>query len=289
MKPLLRKVNTGYNYSFSVREDIGPHLDSHWYYHPEIELVLMRKGSGLRFVGDHIDRFNDGDIILLGSNLPHMWKCDAVYFENQPGLQTEAVTIHFREDFWGSAFLNLPELGSIRKLLEKARRGINVYGSTRQQLRHKMETMLVAEGAERIENLLNILQVIAHSRETEMLSSLGFTESYDRNDSDRINKIYTYTFNNFQNEITLKDVAAAANINPHSFCRYFKSRTLKTYWQFLLEVRIGYACKLLLENKMSVSQICYACGFSTLSNFNQRFKTITGKTPLQYLKEYTAA
>src|SRR3546814_5816563 len=110
-----------------------------------------------------------------------------------------------------------------------------------------MEVMLRAEGAERVELLLNILQLICGSGEIEVLSSPGFTESYDLNDSDRINKIYTYTFNNFQNEISLKEVAGAANINPHSFCRYFKSRTTKTYWQFLLEVRIGYACKLLIE------------------------------------------
>src|SRR3546814_394342 len=213
MKPLLRKVNTGHNYSFSVREDIGPHLDNHWYYHPEIELTLMRRGSGMRFIGDHIDRFREGDVILLGSNLPHMWKCDAIYYEQQPGLQTEAVVIHFREDFWGSAFLELPEMNGVRKLLDRAKRGINIYGNTKQQIRHKMEVMLRAEGAERVELLLNILQLICGSGEIEVLSSPGFTESYDLNDSDRINKIYTYTFNNLQNEISLKEEAGTANIN----------------------------------------------------------------------------
>src|SRR3546814_5223910 len=94
----------------------------------------------------------------LGSNLPHMWKCDAIYFEQQPGLQTEAVVIHFREDFWGSAFLELPEMNGVRKLLDRAKRGINIYGNTKQQIRHKMEVMLRAEGAERVELLLNILQ-----------------------------------------------------------------------------------------------------------------------------------
>lgn len=287
MKPILRKVDTGHNYSFSIREDIGPHLDNHWYYHPEVELTLMRRGSGMRFVGDSIDRFEDGDLILLGSNLPHMWRCDDVYFQGIPDLRTEAVVIHFKEDFWGNGFLDLPELKSVKKLLEKARRGLNISGTIKQHLRYKMEAMLAAQEAERIESLISILHLIANSNEYSVLSSSGFTESYDRNDSERINQIYTYTFNNFQKEISLGEVAAAANINPHSFCRYFKSRTFKTYWQFLLEVRIGYACKLLLENKMNVSQICYASGFSTLSNFNQRFKAITGKTPLQYLKEYT--
>lgn len=286
MKPILRKVDTGYNYSFSIREDICPYLDNHWYYHPEIELTLIRKGSGMRFVGDSIDRFNDGDLILLGSNLPHMWRCDPAYFEGRPDLQTEAVVIHFKEDFWGAGFLELPELKSIKKLLEKAKQGINICGETKRRLQGKMEAMLEAEEAQRIISLLNILSLIAGSNEYNVLSSIGFTKTYDLNDAERINRIYTYTFNNFQNEISLKEVAAAANINPHSFCRYFKSSTRKTYWQFLLEVRIGYACKLLIENKMNISQICYTCGFSTLSNFNRRFKTITGKTPMQYIKEY---
>src|SRR3546814_109140 len=146
MKPLLRKVNTGHNYSFSVREDIGPHLDNHWYYHPEIELTLMRRGSGMRFIGDHIDRFREGDVILLGSNLPHMWKCDAIYFEQQPGLQTEAVVIHFREDFWGSTFLELPDMNGVRKLLDRAKRGINIYVNNKPQIRHTINRKSVVQG-----------------------------------------------------------------------------------------------------------------------------------------------
>lgn len=286
MKPILRKVDTDHNFSFSIREDIYPYLYNHWHYHPEIELTLIRKGSGMRLVGDSMERFNDGDLILLGTALPHMWRSDDIYFQELPGLQIEAIAIHFRQDFWGTSFLELPELKHVKELLIKARHGLKITGRTRELAGEKMEAILKAGQVQRIEYLLSMLDMIANSKDYTLLSSIGFVNSYNSISTDNINKIYTYTFNNFQNKITLKEVAAAANISPNSFCRYFKSRTLKTYWQFLLEVRIGYACKLLIENNISISQVGYTCGFNNLSNFNRQFKIITRKTPLQYLRAY---
>jgi AraC-like DNA-binding protein len=288
MKPILRKVDTGYNYSFSVREDILPFLYNHWHIHPEIELTLIRKGAGIRLVGDSMEKFEDGDLVLLGSNLPHFWRSDAIYFQGEPGIHVEAIAIHFKEDFWGGPFLQLPEMKSVRALLDLAHRGLKITGHTKELVSEKMEMMLKAREIQRIELLLHMLHMVATSREFSLLSSQGFTTSYDHTNTDRINLIYTYTFNNYHNPIHIKDVAAAANLSPHSFCRYFKTRTLKTYWQFLLEVRIGNACKLLIENKMSVAQICYECGFNNLSNFNRHFKAMLNKTPLQYMKAYVA-
>ena len=286
MKPLLRKVDKGYNYSFSVREDICPYFDSNWYYHPEIELTFLRKGSGMLFVGDSIDRFSEGDVILLGSNLPHLWRSDEKYFVSDPELQVEAVVVHFNEDFWGQGFLDLPELKSIKYLLKKAERGLRIKGEAQRILNEKMELMLQSKEVQRIEYLLSILHLIASSDECNPLSSLGFTLPTDETNSERINRIYAYTFDNFHSEITIKEVAAYAFISANYFCRYFKSQINKTYWQFLLEVRIGNACKLLVENEMNVSEICYSCGFNNLSNFNRQFKAVTNKTPLQYQKEY---
>lgn len=287
MKSILRKVDTGYNYSFSVREDICPYFDTHWYYHPEVELTMMRRGSGMQFIGDNIDRFNSGDIVLLGSNLPHLWKSDEEYYQGDPSLQVEGVVIHFLEDFWGEKFLEIPELRPVKELLEKAKRGIRITGKTRHILSGKMEEMLRSTGPNRVEYLISILTLIAVSREYEILSSVGFSNSGNHINSERIDRIYTYTFNNFHDEISVKKAAAAAHISPNYFCRYFKSQTNKTYWDFLLEVRIGYACKLLIENKMSVSEIGYACGFNNLSNFNRQFKAITRKSPLEYQKQYS--
>lgn len=286
MKALFRKVDKGFNYSFSVREDIFPHFDSHWYYHPEIELTFIRKGRGMLFAGDSINRFSEGDMILFGSNLPHLWRSDEEYYCFNPELQVEAVVIHFREDFWGQDFLALPELKSIKYFLEKASRGFFFNGEARQILNIKMEHILQSKDVQRIEHLLSILNLVATSNECTPLASFGFTLPTDHTSSERINRIFSYTFDNFHKEVTIKEVSAYAFISPNYFCRYFKSQINKTYWQFLLEVRIENACKLLIENEMNVSEICYSCGYNNLSNFNRQFKAVTNKTPLQYQKEY---
>jgi AraC-like DNA-binding protein len=286
MKPILRKIDTGYNYSFSVREDVGPYLYNHWHFHPEVELTLIRKGVGMRLVGDSMEPFSDGDLILLGSNLPHLWRSDPEYFDCNESLHVEAVAIHFMEDFWGSSFLELPELKGIKEVLYKAQRGIKVLGKTQQKISALMDRMPKAKDAERLTLLLNMLNKIYSSEEHQLLSSIGFDKAYDHGDTDNINKIYNYTLEHFQEKICIHELAAIAHVSPNSFCRYFKSRTMKTYWQFLLEVRIGYACKLLSENKISVSQICFSCGFNNLSNFNRQFKEKIGLTPSGYLKEH---
>jgi len=288
MKAILRKVDIGHNYSFSVREDIYPYLYNRWHYHPEIELTLIRKGTGIRLVGDSVEQFEDDDLVLIGSNLPHYWRSDAQYFEEGAGLQVEAIAIHFKDDCWGKELLDMPEFFSVKKILQEARRGIEISGTTKQQLIPLMEEMLQAKGARRVILLLDMLQTISHSKDTKVLSSAGFSKTYDHSNTDRINEIYNYTFNNFQKEISIREIAAAVNISHNSFCRYFKTRTTKTYWQFLLEVRIGYACKLLIDDKMSVARICYDCGFNNLSNFNRHFKNMVGMTPLKYSKTYLA-
>jgi len=286
MKPILRKVSVHGGHSFSVREDILPYLYNHWHYHPEAELTLIRRGRGTRLVGDHMERFTDGDLVLLGPNLPHMWRNDADYFQAGSQLQVEAVAIHFHEHCWGAAFLQLPEMEPVRRLLQQARRGIRISGSAARRLARQMEQMLQASGPQKITGLVELLAAIAATPEKSLLSSLGFVQEYSLQRTDKINEIYHYTFNNFTNPIQIATVAKAVHISPHSFCRYFKTRTSRTYFQFLSELRIGYACKLILENEMSIAQVCYSSGFNNLANFNRQFKAITGKTPLQYFKEY---
>jgi AraC-like DNA-binding protein len=149
-----------------------------------------------------------------------------------------------------------------------------------------MEEMLQATGTQRITILINLLTAIAATPEKSPLSSLGFVQEYNLQRTDKINEIYHYTFNNFTNPISIEEVAKAVHISPHSFCRYFKTRTSKTYFEFLAELRIGYACKLILENEMSMAQVCYSSGFNNVANFNRKFKELTSKTPLQYYKEY---
>lgn len=287
MKPILRKIDTGADHSFSIREDIHPYLYNHWHYHPEVELTFIRRGRGVRLVGDSMQPFEDGDLVLLGAHIPHLWRSDASYFEQSSGLTIEAIAIHFKADFWGEAFLALPEMATIKKLLEKSQRGIKLAGDTHVQVAAKMEEIVHTTGVTRIERLLHILNLItAPSAECELLASRGFVQTFNANNTERIDQIFNYTFTHFKEPLSIERVASAVNLSPHSFCRYFKTRTLKTYWQFLLEVRVGYACKRLLENQQNISQIAFESGFSNLSNFNRQFKAVMGLTPGQYLKIY---
>ena len=288
MKPILRKIDPGADHSFSIREDIHSYLYNHWHYHPEIELTLIRKGRGIRLVGDSMQPFADGDLILLGAHVPHLWRSDASYFDASSDLTIEAIAIHFKADFWGDAFLGLPEMKPIKNLFERAQRGIKIKGHTRAEVTPFMEAIIHKQGVARIELLLHVLSHIATSDTCEPLSSTGFVQTFNANNADRIDQIFSYTFTHFKEPLSIGKVASAVNLSPHSFCRYFKTRTLKTYWQFLLEVRIGYACKLLIENKQNISQIAFESGFSNLSNFNRQFKAIMQLTPQQYINAYTA-
>lgn len=287
MKPILRKIDPGVEHSFSIREDIHPYLYNHWHYHPEIELTLIRKGSGIRLVGDSMQPFEDGDLILLGAHVPHLWRSDACYFDQSSGLTIEAIAIHFKTDFWGDTFLSLPEMKPIKNLLKRAQRGIKISGHTHSEVVSQLEAIIYKQGVARIEHLLRILGLIAASDGCEPLSSAGFVQTFNANNADRIDQIFSYTFTHFKEPLSIEKIASAVNLSPHSFCRYFKTRTLKTYWQFLLEVRIGYACKLLIENKQNVSEIAFASGFNNLSNFNRQFKAIMHLTPQQYIHAYT--
>ncbi|MBY5959953.1 AraC family transcriptional regulator [Membranicola marinus] len=287
MKPILRKVDSNAEHSFSVRENIYPFLYNYWHYHPEIELTYIRKSSGTRLAGDSIERFTDGDLILLGSNLPHMWRNDDIYFDQNSDQHIESIAIHFKQDFWGKEFLAIPEHQHIQKLLNAATRGFQIHGKTHDTIVNKMEEILHLHKAQRVIHLLDMLDIIAQSNELNYLASQGFVDQYKIDPNDKINEIYQYTLSNFKNGITIQDVAKHVHISPNYFCRYFKKRTSKTYIEFVTELRVGYACKLLLENNLNINQICYESGFNNVSNFNRKFKEITKQSPSQYYRAYS--
>ncbi len=286
MRPQLLKVSKGPGHSFSVRKDLVPHVNNRWHYHTEVELIHFKKGEGTQFIGDSIKRFRAGDVVLVGSNLPHYWRFDDVYFEGNAKPFADVRVCHFNENFWGDQFLHLYENTNIKTLLEKAKRGLQVTGKTRQQVAETLVEMLNAEGPERIISLLKALSVIANCKQLTYLSSIGFKPDFVEAENDRINSIYDYSVKNFKHKIQLDEIAGVANISPNSFCRYFKSRTRKTYSQFLIELRVGHACKLLIENKLSIKQLCYESGFHNFTSFHKYFKMITGKSPLTYQKEF---
>jgi AraC-like DNA-binding protein len=286
MRPQLLKVSKGPNYSFSVRRDLVPHVNNRWHYHSEVELIHFEKGEGTQFIGDSIERFKPGDVVLVGANLPHYWRFDDAYFNEENPATADIRVAHFSENFWGDNFLSLPENVNIKGILEKGRRGLYIPGETGVAVSEILQQLLEADGCLRLILLLKALSLIANSKEVTTLSSLGFKPELMDNEKDRINDIYEYSLKNFKGKIQLEEIASIANISPNSFCRYFKSRTRKTYSQFLIELRVGHACKLLIENNLSIKQLCYESGFNNFTSFHKYFKQITGKSPLSYQKEF---
>lgn len=287
MKPQLLKVNRGPTQSFSVRRDVVKHFYNRWHYHPELELLHIEYGTGTQFIGDSIQHFQHGDVLLIGANLPHLWRCDEEYFQDMEDLEARSTVVHFLTETWGNNFWDLPENQYISALFRKAKQGLRFLGQTRLQTIELLNKLQLQSEGNRLLSLYQILDLLAQSEEYDLLSNSMLQLTFDEEDNDRINRIYAYSLSNFQHKISIEEVAAVANISPNSFCRYFKSRSRKTYSQFLLELRVGHACKLLVEHpEYTVAQICYESGFNTFSNFNKYFKQIMGKSPGVYQREY---
>lgn len=286
MKPQLLKVSTDLVHSFNARRDIKPNVNNHWHYHPELELVYFKKGNGTQFIGDCITPFNTGDVVLVGSNLPHYWQFDGSYFDTGADATADVSVIHFNENFWGDHFLELPENKQIKNLLKQSKRGIQITGDNLKAVGNLIERVIYAEGPRKIILLMEVLLAIAESDNTKLLASMGFQHNFQESEKDRINAIYNYSIVNFKKKITLEEIAAVANISPNSFCKFFKSRSKKTYSRFINEIRVGNACKLLINNQLNVKEVCYESGFYNFASFHKYFREITGKSPLSYQKTY---
>src|SRR6201996_2149342 len=287
MKPHFLKVPIQPRNSFSIRHDILPTFRGIWHYHPELELHFVVKGEGVRFIGDNISNFSSGEVLLLGENLPHCWRCKEEYFKPDSGLNVEVIVIHFLPDCLGRYLLNLPEAYLLNKLFERAKSGIIVNGPAKEQLAKLMRSAVNATNLDRIIVLLSILKVLAENEDFEAIT-LSHNEFHQSNESDtiRLNKVCSYTLAKYQKEISLNEISAIGNLSVTSFCRYFKLMTKKTYSDFLTEIRISHACRFLIEDKLPTEVLCFECGFNNVSNFYRHFKKITNMTPLEYKRRY---
>src|SRR5215831_17184560 len=213
MRPQLLKVPLGPRHSFSVRRDLVPHVNDRWHYHPEVELIHFKKGDGTQFVGDSIKRFKPGDVVLVGSYLPHYWRFDDSYFDENSKHHADVRVAHFCENFWGGEFLDLPENVSIKAMLEKAKRGLQITGKPKARVAELLEKLLESDGSVRIVHLIEALETIASCNQVATLSSIGFKHDSSENGSDRINAIYDYSLKNFKRKIQLDEIASIANIS----------------------------------------------------------------------------
>ena len=256
----------------------------HWHYHPELEITYVIQGKGTRLVGDHVFEFQAGDFVLLGPNLPHTWITDDEFNQKEEDVKVIVIQFHpalFHENTWA-----IPELHQIRKTLEEAKRGLFYSHKTVSQIDTYVKQMLDATGFERFHLLLSLLQRLGNSGEFHPLASQLYTPTIGKGSEERILNVCRYIHDHFTEPVELEMVAGIANMNASAFCRFFKKFTGKTLLEYVNDLRIGKACNMLMEEKLSISEIAFISGFNNLTHFNRSFLKRKGTTPSSYRKKY---
>jgi AraC-like DNA-binding protein len=258
-------------------------LTTRWHYHPELELILFIEGRTTGIVGDRFHQFEEGDVVLLGANFPHVLQEDSAFVRDCPDAKPFGLIVQFRADFLGAEFLQKPETVQLQHLFKRAGRGLH-FGKA---VAHRVAgTLLPMHAQSETGKLLSLLQVLLGLAETEDFEFLT-PKDYSYNstqDEARMRDIHQYVYKHFKTSISIAQIAAVANMTETSFCRYFKTRTLKTFTRFLNEIRIAYACRLLNKSSYSVTEVCFEAGFTNLSYFNRQFKQVVKMSPVQYQK-----
>jgi len=252
-----------------------------WHFHSEYEIIYFKEGTGTRFMGNNMDKYTEGDVILIGSNLPHCMKNDEAYHAEQSVLRVKGTIIQFEKDFMLHAINHYPHFIKIKKMLDESQRGIYFPARYSSTLNNLLEIIPVQTGIDQITSFLQLLKEMSEIDTRQIISSADFRNDtiYD---TSRIDKVISYLNKNYNRPIHLDEVSSLAAMNPTAFCRFFKKKTGKSFKNYVLDMRTGYACKLLLTDHMNISQVSVECGFDTISHFNKTFKKKTGYTPSQY-------
>ena len=278
--PSYRLINPQANRCYVFKwEPFG--LFTPWHYHPELELIYFIKGKTTGVIGEGFREFNEGDLVLLGANFPHVLQEHTQFKREYPECEPFGLIIQFTEEFLGEHFFDIPELLPVKQLIKKAKRGIIFRESAKSEIKKTLLQMKDMDDAKKLITLLDVLASLSSAQEYEYLTPKDY--NYDASfDEERMLRINEYVFNHFKDPITINDMASISNMTETSFCRYFKSRTLKSFVHFLNEVRVSYACKLLNNDNYNISDACFESGFNSLSYFNRKFKAIMKMSPMQY-------
>jgi AraC-like DNA-binding protein len=279
---VFEKIHVPNRHSFIARKLVLGEHTSKIHSHKNFELNYVVSGSGRRIVGNHITSFEEGDLVLLGPDLPHSWEI----LKPRQNATPACIVIHFYENIISADFFNIPELEEVEVLLKQASTGISFNGSTAQKIKSNLEKLVNLDGLESYIELLKVFNILLKSKEREYLSeNVGNMPAFSK-DLNRLNKVYEYVFLNIGEGIRLEEAASLLHMAPGSFCRYFKKKTNRSFIQYVKSVRIGLAAKMLTETDKSVTQICFDSGYNNLANFNHYFKRIMKKTPSEYRSEF---
>lgn len=276
---LFKESNQSFIYHVE-KKDFGT-----YHHHPEYELVFIKKGSGVRIIGDSINEFKENDLVFLGSCLPHVWRCDNAYGKANGTFTGIGYVIQFLEEFVGKSFLQLPENRRLSKFFSKASLGCSFYGDTKTKLIDTITSMESMNPTERFYALFSVFEVLATTEEYKLICSPAFQETIEQSQRGPLHDVIDYILKNFKEDIKLKDVLEIANMGNTRFFLVFKKTYRMPFKSYLLKLRIGYSCRLLSGPHLNISQIAYESGFENLSNFNRHFKSIKGCTPTAYRKK----
>jgi AraC-like DNA-binding protein len=280
MRARLEQIEPGLGSSFTLRRFDGPHRNkSQWHFHPEYEIVYISNGSGKRHIANHISYFEDGELIFLGPHLPHFGFSEQV---QDPHVE---IVLQMKPDFLGEVFFQQPELRAIQQLFERAHLGLTFNAAIREQVGGALNRLFYLEPFERLIGLLQVLDTLARTDDYELLNVEQLSLEVSSQHFERMQEIYQYVGQHFQDEITLAEMSELVNMTVPAFCRFFKKVTGKTFTRFVNEMRIEEARRLLLDKHRSIADVSYASGFNNLSHFNKHFKRVAGLSPSEYRKQ----
>jgi len=260
-------------------------LSNPLHFHELCELVLILESYGKRVVGNHVDSFSAGDLVLMGPNIPHIWRNDDIFLDPEHHERARAIVLYFPADFLLRLTDDQSTINAMQQFIKKAKRGLRFYGQTLEKATELMKALMHKQSFSRITGFLNLIELLHQADECENLASQGYKPSFGEQETNRINNVYVYVMQNFRDEVSLGTAAELVNMTPNAFCRFFKRHTQKSFSKFVNEMRIGHSCKLLMDKQLSISDICYQSGYQNLTNFNKFFKSIMGKSPREYRKE----
>ncbi|MFT5165004.1 MAG: AraC-like DNA-binding protein [Saprospiraceae bacterium] len=282
MKVLPFKIPQSEERSFRVQIDELPHFYDRFHHHPELQITLIEKSHGTLLIGNSISSFQEGDLFVIGANVPHSFRNQESFYTSKQ-LTAKSISIFFNKNSLGEGFFSLPELKKVNAILKEADKGIRISGAANNFILSKIRAIESEKGVQRVLTFLEILAQISTSDGIELLSSIGFSLNPATLESKKLEAIFQYILDHYEQPIRLEKVANIANLSISAFCRFFKTRTRKTFSKFVNEFRVSVACKELMAGNHSISEICYQVGFTNLSNFNRQFKEITGFSPSGYV------
>ncbi|MBC7904810.1 MAG: helix-turn-helix transcriptional regulator [Gemmatimonadaceae bacterium] len=265
--------------AFRVQVDKMPVFYPHLHQHPELQLTLIVQSEGTLIAGDYIGRFQSGDIFLIGANQPHVLRNDDTV---HPETNAHSITVFFDEETLGRDFWLVPELKALQSFWKNSGSGYRIKSDKNSPLANKIRQLPGASGIDRLVLFVEILKCLTVKKDIVPLASVVLNKNIKSYDGARLNKVLAFSFESLHRPVKLSEAAAVADLSQEAFCRYFKTRTRKTYTNFLQEIRISHACKLLGQTTDSIASVSIDCGFQNLSHFNRVFKKIKGLSPGEY-------